>query len=260
MTTYYPYKLSLSDGQKEKLSKAYEKSCELTLRIAFENLTGEDELMLTQRQIAKINKNRGRGQGVMLRITKSHIRSVVRKGGSLFSALFPLLKSVAPTAAKAIGKTIVAGVAGEAIQRIAKKLMGKGITPEIIKNVMETASGGIPIPPPFFGNLLQNYGEYLSLPQIRQLKAGLKSGNGKQVTIKPLKKQIRGVFLGTTLAGIGIPLVMELINKLTQSGGAAPTFGGAALTFGTEDFDYRYGSGVGGFYTPNFGEKKSRSL
>ena len=46
MTTYYPYKLSLSDGQKEKLSKAYEKSCELTLRIAFENLTGEDELML----------------------------------------------------------------------------------------------------------------------------------------------------------------------------------------------------------------------
>ena len=100
-TTYDPFKVKLSKGQKEKLARAYKTSSPLTLRLKNTQLTGNDELMLTSQQINKINEAKSLGKESDIKISKSHIRSVMREGGSLFSAIIPLARTLAPM----IGKT-----------------------------------------------------------------------------------------------------------------------------------------------------------
>ena len=56
MTTYIEYHVKLSDGQKSKLARAIKKRSTISLRLKHSHLKGPDELMLTQRQIAKIKK------------------------------------------------------------------------------------------------------------------------------------------------------------------------------------------------------------
>ena len=50
MTTYHPFKVNLSKGQIEKLAKAYKTSSPLTLRLKNNQVTGNDELMLTAKE------------------------------------------------------------------------------------------------------------------------------------------------------------------------------------------------------------------
>ena len=52
MTTYYPHKISLSDGQKVSLARAFGPGEAVTLRFKHEAITGgSDTLHLTARQI-----------------------------------------------------------------------------------------------------------------------------------------------------------------------------------------------------------------
>ena len=46
MTKYYPYGVSLSKGQLEKLSRAYNNNSAITIRLARNELSGPHELML----------------------------------------------------------------------------------------------------------------------------------------------------------------------------------------------------------------------
>jgi len=46
-TTYHPYKISLSDGQKKKLQKAYVSKTAVVLRVKLEQIGCGDELLLT---------------------------------------------------------------------------------------------------------------------------------------------------------------------------------------------------------------------
>ena len=57
MTTYYPHKISLSDGQKVNLARAFGRGEAVTLRFKNEAITGgSDTLHLTTRQIKKIER------------------------------------------------------------------------------------------------------------------------------------------------------------------------------------------------------------
>ena len=56
MTKYYPYGVSLSKGQSEKLSRAYNNNSAITIRLARNELSGPYELMLTKTQINKLRK------------------------------------------------------------------------------------------------------------------------------------------------------------------------------------------------------------
>ena len=53
MTKYYPYGVSLSKGQLEKLSRAYNNNSAMTIRLARNELSGPHEIMLTKTQINK---------------------------------------------------------------------------------------------------------------------------------------------------------------------------------------------------------------
>ena len=216
MTTYHPYKIDLSRGQKKKLLKAIRSNCAITLRLDQDQTTGIDELMLTTNQIKRIKKAVDLDTGVELRISKTQIRKVTRQGGSLFSAVVPLARTLAPTLAKTLGLSALAGLASEAASQVAKKISGKGVT------------GGFLIPQDKIQKLIDNK-HLLTNKQKQEILAALQSGG--QVVVKPSAKQSGGM-LGTILASIGIPLALDMVKNLFGKGAAAGTGAGAAAGTG----------------------------
>ena len=69
MTTYIEYGVTLTDGQKSKLTSAIRNNTPLTLRLKHSHLRGSDELMLTKSQINKIKKSLANGIGTDIKIS-----------------------------------------------------------------------------------------------------------------------------------------------------------------------------------------------
>ena len=205
MTTYHPYKVNLSKGQKSKLGRAFKANSALTLRLSAKQTSGNDELMLTANQIKRIAKAAALGKGVEIKISKTQIRKVMKQGGSLFSAIIPLARSLAPTLAKTLGLSALAGLASEGASQVVKKISGKG-----------TMTGGFLIPQDKIQKLIDNK-HLLTNKQKQDILTALQSGG--QVVVKPSKKQSGGL-LGTMLASIGIPLVLEMAKNLFGKGAA----------------------------------------
>ena len=201
MTSYFEYGVTLTDGQKSKLASAISNQSALTIRLKHSNLRGPHELMLTQRQIAKIEKSLANGTGSDIKISKTQIRKSVKHGGNLFSSLASLGAKVLPYAIKGISKAVPALATGAATalgELGINKIFGKGIT----------------IPKKFFPMLPAIRGE-LTKSQIDLINEMFQSGG--PVVIKPTRKQIEGGFLGT-LASIGIPMAISLVSKMFGSG------------------------------------------
>ena len=201
MTTYIEYGVTLTDGQKSKLLSAIKKRSPLTIRLKHSHLRGSDEIMLTQRQIAKIQKSLANGTGADLKISQAQIRSLVKHGGNLFSSLARIGARVLPYAVKGVSKfapALATGAATALGDLGIKKLFGAGIT----------------IPEKFFPMLNQIKKE-LTPAQINQINKIYNTGG--RLVIKPTKAQIEGGFLGT-LASIGIPMAVSLLPKLFGSG------------------------------------------
>ena len=204
MTTYHPYKVNLSKGQKSKLGRAFKANSALTLRLSAKQTSGNDELMLTANQIKRIQKAASQEKGVEIKISKTQIRKVMKQGGSLFSAIIPLARSLAPTLAKTLGLSALAGLASEGASQVVKKISG---------------TGGFLIPQNKIQKLIDNK-HLLTNKQKQDILTALQSGG--QVVVKPSKKQSGGL-LGTMLASIGIPLVLEMAKNLFGKG--APRMG-----------------------------------
>ena len=196
--TYVKYGVKLSDNQKHKLAKAVSDKSAITLRLTKSDLAGNDILMLTSTQLKRIKKAISNKTGVDLKISKTQIKSVVQKGGSLWSSLLNLGMKALPYASKAIP-----ALATGAIQALGSlgvdKIFGRG------------QSGGFLIPQEKINQLIQ-YKDLLTNKQKEQIVNAIHTGG--QVFVKPSKRQMGG-FLGTLLASIGIPM---LVNALTGKG------------------------------------------
>ena len=204
MTTYYSHGVSLSEGQRSKLTKAYKNNSAITIRLAKNELNGSDELMLTKTQINKIKRAMKNGTGVDIKISKTQIRKAVKNGGSLWSSLLSLTlgTKLLPYATKAASKAVPALATG-AMNALGSlgidKIFGKG------------QRCGFLIPQNKVNQLIQ-YKDWLTESQKMQILDALQ--NGGQIINKPTKTQ-QGAFLGTLLASIGVPL---LLNALTGKG------------------------------------------
>ena len=104
MTTYYSHGVSLSNGQRQRLAKAYNNNSAITLRPSSDELTGPDQLMLTRTQINKVKKSMSQGTGVDVKISKSQIRKAVQHAGSLWSSLISLGTKALLYAIKGVSK------------------------------------------------------------------------------------------------------------------------------------------------------------
>ena len=200
--SYIKYGVNLSDGQKDKLARALSNKSAITIRLTKSDLTGSDDMMLTKTQLKRIQKAMNHGTGVDLKISKTQISHVVQKGGSLWSSLFSLGAKALPFATQAVSKVAPALATG-ALQALGSlgmdKIFGKGQT------------GGFLIPQNKIDQLIK-YKDLLTKKQKEQIISAVHTGG--QLIVKPTKTQSGG-FLGTLLASIGVPL---LLNALTGKG------------------------------------------
>jgi len=200
--SYVKYGVKLSTGQKEKLARALSNKSAITIRLTKSDLTGNDELMLTRTQLKRIQKAMKNGTGVDLKISKTQIRHLVQVGGSLWGSLMTLGAKALPFATMAASKALPALATG-ALSGLASlgvdKIFGKGQT------------GGFLIPQNKIDQLIKHK-DLLTKKQKEQIVSALHTGS--QLIIEPTKTQSGG-FLGTLLASIGVPL---LLNALTGSG------------------------------------------
>ena len=208
------YKVHLSQGQKAKLAKAIRDGSALKLRLGKNALSGNDEMLLSPRQIAKLQKAKRNNSGVEISFSKSSIRKSVKQGGSLWTSLFSLGTKALPFVTKGVSK-VAPHLATGALSALGSlgidKIFGSGmqggaILPDAIVKMLQK---GIEIPVKFLVNLI-NMKEMLTNAQKTLIGKGLQSGKG--IVLKPTKRQIHGGFLGT-LAAIGIPMAIELASK-----------------------------------------------
>ena len=200
--SYIKYGVNLSDGQKDKLARALSNKSAITIRLTKSDLTGSDDMMLTKTQLKRIKKAMSNGTGVDLKISKTQISHLIQEGGSLWSSLFSLGTKALPYATKAVTKVAPALATG-ALQALGSlgidKIFGKGQT------------GGFLIPQNKIDQLIK-YKDLLTKKQKEQIVSAIHTGG--QLVVKPTKTQSGG-FLGTLLASIGVPL---LLNALTGKG------------------------------------------
>ena len=217
-TTYIPYGVTLSQNQTIKLAKALEKREPITIRLSHSELTGPDELMLTKTQIGRIEKSLLSGKGVDIKISKTQIGKVVKKGGSLFTSLAALVPKLLPKAMQVASK-VIPGLATGALTSLGNftmdKILGQGLM-----------CGGFLIPQDKIDKLIANK-KYLTKKQKEEILNALQSGG--QIIIRPTPKQ-RGGFLGILLASIGVPLLLNaLTGKGLQNRQACKPIGGHGL-------------------------------
>ena len=221
------YKVHLSQGQKAKLAKAIKDGSALKLRLGKNALSGPDELMLSPRQIAKLQKAKRNNSGVEISFSKSSIRKSVKQGGSLWTSLISLGAKALPFVTKGVSK-VAPHLATGALSALGSlgidKIFGNGVydgmqggavLPDAIVKLLQK---GIEVPVKFLVNLI-NMKEMLTNAQKTLIGKGLQSGKG--IVLKPTKRQIHGGLLGT-LAAIGIPMAIELASKIFGSGLQTP--------------------------------------
>ena len=79
-TTYHPYKIALTDGQKKKLQKAYETKTGVNLKVKPDQIGSGDELLLTETQIARLKKRSAAGKGMVIKLSQTQIQNTSQLG------------------------------------------------------------------------------------------------------------------------------------------------------------------------------------
>ena len=103
-TTYLPYKIELTDGEKNKLQKAYVSKTAVTLRVKPKQIGRGDELLLTATQISRLKKTSAAGKGMEIKLSQTQIRNTAQRGESLFSAMLGLARPLIKPALGALVK------------------------------------------------------------------------------------------------------------------------------------------------------------
>ena len=231
------YKVNLSQGQKAKLAKAIKDGSALKLRLGKNSLSGNDELLLSPRQIAKLQKAKKNNTGAEISFSKSAIRKSIKQGGSLWTSLLkltPFLTKGVSKVAPHLATGAVSALGSLGIDKIFGKGMQGGaaqatLLPDAIVKMIQK---GIEVPVKFLVNLI-NLKEMLTNAQKTLIGKGLQSGKG--IVLKPTKRQIHGGLLGT-LAAIGIPMAIELASKIFGKGLQVPRKVAAGLQVSQKPF------------------------
>ena len=202
MTELHQISVTLSQGQKRKLSMAYRHREEISLRLSKNALSGSDVLMVPMNTVKRLAKAKTANKGMVITISKYNIRR--QTGSGIFSSILPVLGSVAPAIGKTLG--LSAGLASEGASQIVKKISGGQMFQVPNKNLY----------------MLAQMGNLLTKGQIGDLARAHKGG--EDLLFKITQKQV-GNGIGTLLASIGIPMIIDALKGGSIKGGA-PRMGG----------------------------------
>ena len=221
MTELHQISVTLSEGQKRKLSKAYRNREEISLRLSKNALSGSNVLMVPMNTVKRLAKAKTANRGMVITISKYNIRR--QTGSGIFSSILPVLKNVAPTIGKTLGLSALAGLASEGASQIVKKISGGQASP----------AGQMYQVPNKNLYMLAQMGDLLTKGQIGNLARAHKLG--EDLLFKLTQKQV-GSGIGTLLASIGVPMIIDALK-----GGSIKGRGGVRM--GKSDGGGRRGGG-----------------
>ena len=106
--SYSSYKIKLTDYQTKQMANAIKKDMPIKFKLKHSDLSGSSgvPLLLTNRQLGRINKARNAGKGLMLNLSKAQIVAMRKDGG-----IIPILAALAPFAVAALTSAVGAAAA-----------------------------------------------------------------------------------------------------------------------------------------------------
>ena len=200
-TIYHQYRVNLTAGQVESVAKAMKHKTPITLRLTYNNLMrGDETVNLTQSQINKLEKAKNKGVGADIKISKAQLRKFAKSGGSIMN-LFKIVSGVAKKILPIILAPLATGAVSGLGETAIKKAVGGSyqLSPEHVKMVVGTPE------------IREQIKQLLPVAQLKKLFKSYESGSG--LVLKTGRGQ-KGGFLGSLLAGIGIPLIANVVGKL----------------------------------------------
>ena len=94
MTGCTNFEMRISEGQKDKLKKAFESNCEsITIRFKFSDLHGEDVIALTKQQLDRLVKAYEEKKGMTIGISKTQLAHNMKVERGFLPALAGLISS-----------------------------------------------------------------------------------------------------------------------------------------------------------------------
>ena len=122
MTHYTNIKMRISEGQKDKIKKAFE-SNNKSIRFKFSDLYGEDVIALTKSQVDRLVEAYEEKKGMTIRMSKTHGARNMKIEGGFLPALTELIPFLTETVLPALGVGALSGLASTGVQ----KLIGNGL-------------------------------------------------------------------------------------------------------------------------------------
>ena len=175
MTQYYEHRVSISNGQRDKIRKAIESRTGVTIKLANSDLIGDDLLALTKAQTLRLQKALATDKGLTIKMSKTQVRKNLQVEGGFLGMLAGLAARALPFLAKsilpALGIGALTGVANAGVS----KALGNGLYLKKGGNTMrvETDGKGLYLSPAS-GAGLKKYGDGLYLSQ----DSGIVEGSG----------------------------------------------------------------------------------
>ena len=86
--------MRISEGQKDKLEKAFESNCKsITIRLTFSDLHGEDVIALTKSQLDRLAEEYEEKKGMTIKMSKTQLAHNIKIEGGFSPALTGLIHS-----------------------------------------------------------------------------------------------------------------------------------------------------------------------
>ena len=218
--SYQSYSISLTEGQKANLARAYKIRSPSTVRLKNDQLKGNFPLLLTKTQINIINK--ADKTEADINICKKQISTKSKNGGFLGSFESFLARTVLPTVAR-IAPKVVAPLATGALSGLAltgfSKILGNGITIPLTKQQ----------------EIINRIGPYLTNAQINQM---LKTNKLKLTKRQSQDSGFLPLLLGA-LGSLAAPVLGSLFGKGLQVDAQQSVPRGKGLQVGVQPRPYR---------------------
>ena len=124
MTRYTNFKIRISEGQKDKLKKAFESNCEsITTRFKFSDLHGEDVIALTKSQLDRLVEAYEEKKGMTIRMSKTQLSHNMKIEEGFLPALAGLIPFLTGTVLPALGIGALSGLASTGVQKLIRNCL-----------------------------------------------------------------------------------------------------------------------------------------
>ena len=124
MTHYTNIKMRITEGQKDKIKKAFESNSKsITIRFKCSDLYGEDVIALTEPHVGRLVEAYEEKKGLTIRMSKTQLAHNAKIEAGFLPALAGLIPFLTGTVLPALGVGALSGLASSGV----KKRIGNGL-------------------------------------------------------------------------------------------------------------------------------------